>query len=62
MQLSEPEIKCSICHNPVALETAKTDEVGQAVHEQCYVLILVSRPTQTPSTGQTNTERSPESR
>jgi hypothetical protein len=40
MQLSEPEINCSICQKRVALETAKTDEFGQAVHEGCYVLKL----------------------
>jgi len=26
-----------MCGNPVALEECKTDEDGQAVHEQCYV-------------------------
>jgi hypothetical protein len=29
--------KCNICHEPVELETAKTDEDGRAVHEECYV-------------------------
>jgi hypothetical protein len=28
---------CAICNNPVLLETTKTDENGQAVHEECYV-------------------------
>jgi hypothetical protein len=27
---------CSLCLQPVVLETAKTDEDGQAVHEDCY--------------------------
>ena len=40
MQLREREINCSICQKPVTLETAKTDEVGQAVHEECYLLKL----------------------
>jgi hypothetical protein len=40
MELQKPEIECSICDNLVALETAKTDEVGQAVHEECYLLNL----------------------
>jgi hypothetical protein len=31
---------CCICTNPVSLETSKTDENGQAVHEDCYVLKL----------------------
>jgi anti-sigma regulatory factor (Ser/Thr protein kinase) len=29
---------CSICDCPVPLETSNTDENGQAVHEECYVL------------------------
>jgi hypothetical protein len=33
-------MKCSICQKRVALVTAKTDEVGQAVHEECYLLKL----------------------
>jgi hypothetical protein len=32
--------KCRICNKPVELETAKTDESGKAVHEDCYVRIL----------------------
>jgi hypothetical protein len=28
---------CSICGRRVNLETSKTDEDGQAVHEECYV-------------------------
>ena len=31
---------CRICNDPVLLETSKTDEHGQAVHEDCYVLNL----------------------
>ena len=31
---------CRICNDPVLLETSKTDEYGQAVHEECYVLSL----------------------
>lgn len=33
---------CSICEEPVELETAKTDECGRAIHESCYVLKLAS--------------------
>jgi hypothetical protein len=29
---------CAICDKSVPLETAKIDEEGQTVHEQCYVL------------------------
>ena len=28
---------CPVCHQPVALEEAKTDEDGAATHEACYV-------------------------
>jgi hypothetical protein len=29
---------CHLCKLPVSLETAKTDETGKPVHEECYVL------------------------
>jgi hypothetical protein len=29
---------CSLCDEPVELETAKADEHGDAVHEECYVV------------------------
>jgi hypothetical protein len=29
---------CSLCNEPVEIETAKTDENGLAVHEECYAL------------------------
>lgn len=28
--------QCAICEESVALEECKTDERGQAVHENCY--------------------------
>jgi hypothetical protein len=31
---------CSICGEPVLLETAKTDEAGRAIHEDCYYASL----------------------
>ena len=31
------EAQCSICREPVTLEESKTDEYGQAVHENCYI-------------------------
>ena len=34
---------CSICKEPVTLEDSKSDEHGQAVHENCYVWIVESR-------------------
>jgi|HubBroStandDraft_4_1064222.scaffolds.fasta_scaffold63053_1 hypothetical protein len=33
-------LSCLICDKPVRLETAKTDEFGNAVHEECYVLSI----------------------
>ena len=29
---------CSLCNLPVPLNSAKTDEDGNAVHEDCYVI------------------------
>jgi hypothetical protein len=31
---------CSICHLPVPVNEAKTDEDGGAVHEDCYLIKL----------------------
>ena len=44
---AEPQLaRCSLCDKPVTLEASKTDEGGQAVHEECYVLNLrLKRPT-----------------
>jgi hypothetical protein len=30
--------QCCICELPVSLESAKADECGRAVHEECYAL------------------------
>jgi len=38
----QPPPACSICNSPVLLETSQTNEYGQAVHEECYVLKLRS--------------------
>lgn len=36
---------CSICGEPVNLQTAKSDGDGKAVHEECYVQkILDQKP------------------
>jgi len=37
-------MNCSICGKPIALEAAKTDEVGQAIHEECYLLKVCRVP------------------
>jgi len=34
---------CCICNDPIPLERSKTDEYGQAVHEECYVLKVCSK-------------------
>ena len=34
---------CSVCHNPVKLETAKTDEHGKPTHEECYLAKISSK-------------------
>ncbi len=36
------EFMCSLCTEPVALESASTDENGQPVHEDCYIRSLVT--------------------
>ena len=36
---------CSICNLPVPLNDAKTDEDGNAVHENCYLIKLGVRET-----------------
>jgi hypothetical protein len=33
----EASAHCRICTRSVSLETSKTDEAGNAVHEDCYV-------------------------
>jgi hypothetical protein len=39
---------CSICNLPVSLNSAKTDEDGNAVHEDCYLIKLgVAKPVTT---------------
>ena len=41
-------LACAVCHKSVKLETAKTDERGKLVHEECYVQATLG------SEGQTN--------
>jgi hypothetical protein len=40
--------KCSICNKPVEVETAATDEDGNTVHEECYVLKVLQKDAQKP--------------
>lgn len=46
------KINCSICNKPVDLSTAKTDDKGQAVHAECYVMTMVVKVPDTPSNQQ----------
>lgn len=49
VQSGKPQINCSICNTPVSLETAKTDEAGKAVHEECYALREVLKHSTQPT-------------
>jgi hypothetical protein len=37
-------LQCRICHKPVPVENAKTDDYGKAVHEGCYIVSLTQKP------------------
>ena len=37
---------CWICGEGVTLEDCKVDENGQAVHEECYMMVVLRRPAQ----------------
>jgi hypothetical protein len=41
-------LRCTLCRQPVAVESAKTDGNGQAVHEECYTFSVTG---QTASSG-----------
>jgi len=32
--------RCTLCDNPVPLDSSKADENGKAMHEECYTLKL----------------------
>lgn len=38
-----PILRCRICSKPVPVETAKTDDYGQAIHEVCYTSSLIRK-------------------
>jgi len=43
---------CAICNKSVSLETAKIDEDGQTIHEECYVLrVKREQVAQSPKAG-----------
>lgn len=41
-------VRCSICEQPVSLESAKTDEYGRTIHEECYALKMKLKQATTP--------------
>ena len=57
MQRAEGSLICSLCHQPVATETTKTDEDGAAVHEECYVQALTGKPAVTNKQGAKNNNK-----
>jgi hypothetical protein len=42
-------LPCSICGNPVRVEISNTDELGNAVHEECYIVKVRRRTEQLPA-------------
>jgi hypothetical protein len=42
--VATPEIVCSICETPLPLESAKVDDHGRPVHEECYAQTVGSPP------------------
>lgn len=40
MESTYAEMRCVFCDMPVSIETAKTNERGQLIHEDCYVQSL----------------------
>jgi hypothetical protein len=43
MSLSQDVPICSFCGRPVKSETTKTDEHGQAIHEECSVIQVTGK-------------------
>lgn len=41
-------VRCSICEKPVSLESAKADEYGRTIHEECYALKMKLKQATTP--------------
>jgi hypothetical protein len=46
---------CSLCNEPVELESAKTDEDGKVVHEECYVLRMQMKGDSSPENSSNGT-------
>ncbi len=55
---SSEDFRCSYCNPPLQLEPAKTDEDGQAVHEECYVSKhAMGEPTSSEKDGHDHSDR-----
>lgn len=48
LPMPRPGIVCCICAGLIPLETSKTNERGNAVHEECYVRQTIARFTGSP--------------
>ena len=48
LEVTMPNPICDICHKPVKLEKSKTNELGKAVHEGCYLLRVTSEKAPSP--------------
>jgi hypothetical protein len=46
---TRPHFNCSICNQPLDLETAKVDDKGKPVHAECYVLSVALKPPSQPA-------------
>jgi hypothetical protein len=45
---SSKTVRCSICEKAVNIESAKGDEYGRAIHEECYALKIKLKQATTP--------------
>jgi hypothetical protein len=50
---------CSVCNEPVELNTAKVNEVGNPIHEECYVVKISLKKATTLSLKARDRERMP---
>jgi len=49
---AQTEHNCVICNKPVDLKTTKTNDYGEAVHEECYVLRQMLKDATQPTASQ----------
>jgi hypothetical protein len=48
---------CSVCNEPIQLETSKTDENGKATQEECYIVRVIGKKLARPHCARSNTCR-----